>query len=118
MDLNRVNDAASAGELVMYGDASRRVVLKAAGIAKAKAVVITYADDRASSKVLHVIRDDYPDLPVIVRTADDSTIVQLQNDGASEVIPEVLEGKLNACLTDFTNFRGSTKKNYSSNKRV
>ena len=94
MDLNRVNDAASAGELVMYGDASRRVVLKAAGIAKAKAVVITYADDRASSKVLHVIRDDYPDLPVIVRTADDSTIVQLQNDGASEVIPEVLEGSL------------------------
>ena len=94
MDLNRVNDAASAGELVMYGDASRRVVLKAAGIAKAKAVVITYADDRASSKVLHVIRDDYPDLPVIVRTADDSTIIQLQNDGASEVIPEVLEGSL------------------------
>ena len=94
MDLNRVNDAASAGELVMYGDASRRVVLKAAGIAKAKAVVITYADDRASSKVIHVIRDDYPDLPVIVRTADDSTIVQLQNDGASEVIPEVLEGSL------------------------
>jgi len=94
MDLNRVNDAASAGELVMYGDASRRVVLKAAGIAKAKAIVITYADDRASSKVLHVIRDDYPDLPVIVRTADDSTIVQLQNDGASEVIPEVLEGSL------------------------
>ena len=94
MDLNRVNDAASDGELVMYGDASRRVVLKAAGIAKAKAIVITYADDRASSKVLHVIRDDYPDLPVIVRTADDSTIVQLQNDGASEVIPEVLEGSL------------------------
>ena len=94
MDLNRVNDAASAGELVMYGDASRRVVLKAAGIAKAKAIVITYADDRASSKVLHVIRDDYPDLPVIVRTADDSTIIQLQNDGASEVIPEVLEGSL------------------------
>ena len=94
MDLNRVNDAASAGELVMYGDASRRVVLKAAGIAKAKAIVITYADDRASSKVLHVIRDDYQDLPVIVRTADDSTIVQLQNDGASEVIPEVLDGSL------------------------
>lgn len=94
MDLNRVNDAANAGELVMYGDASRRVVLKAAGIEKAKAIVITYADDRASSKVLHVIREDYPDLPVIVRTADDSTILQLQNEGASEVIPEVLEGSL------------------------
>ena len=55
MDLNRVNDAASAGEKVMYGDASRRVVLNAAGISTCKAVIITYADDRASSKVLSVI---------------------------------------------------------------
>jgi CPA2 family monovalent cation:H+ antiporter-2 len=37
MDLNRVNDASNAGELVMYGDASRRVVLNAAGIKNCKA---------------------------------------------------------------------------------
>ena len=94
MDMNRVSDAANAGEHVMYGDASRAVVLKAAGIEKAKAVVITYADDRASSKVLNVIRDEYNDLPVIVRTSDDSSIDELQAEGASEVVPEVLEGSL------------------------
>ena len=94
MDLNRVNDASNAGELVMYGDASRRVVLNAAGIKNCKAVIITYADDRASSKVLTVVRETYADLPVIVRTADESSIALLQKEGATEVVPEVLEGSL------------------------
>ena len=94
MDLNRVNDASNAGELVMYGDASRRVVLNAAGIRNCKAVIITYADDRASSKVLTVIRETYANLPIIVRTADESSIALLQKEGATEVVPEVLEGSL------------------------
>jgi CPA2 family monovalent cation:H+ antiporter-2 len=94
MDLNRVNDAASAGEKVMYGDASRRVVLNAAGISTCKAIIITYADDRASSKVLSVIRESYLELPIIVRTTDETSIERLQEEGASEVVPEVLEGSL------------------------
>ena len=94
MDLNRVNDAASAGEKVMYGDASRRVVLNAAGISTCKAVIITYADDRASSKVLSVIRESYLELPIIVRTTDETSIERLQEEGASEVVPEILEGSL------------------------
>ena len=94
MDLNRVNDASNAGELVMYGDSSRGAVLDAAGINKCKAVIIAYADDRASSKVLSVIRESYPELPIIVRTADETSIAQLQKAGASEVVPEVLEGSL------------------------
>ena len=94
MDVNRVNDAASAGEKVMYGDASRRVVLNAAGISSCKAVIITYADDRASSKVLSVIRESYLELPIIVRTTDETSIERLQEEGASEVVPEVLEGSL------------------------
>ena len=94
MDLNRVNDAATAGEQVMYGDASRRVVLNAAGISSCKAVIITYADDRASSKVLSVIRETYPELPIIVRTTDETSIERLQKEGATEVVPEILEGSL------------------------
>ncbi|MDC0127744.1 cation:proton antiporter [Methylophilaceae bacterium] len=94
MDLNRVNDAANAGEKVMYGDASRRVVLRAAGIERAKALVIAYSDDRSSLKVINVIREIYPDLPIIVRTRDESSIQQLQDAGATDVVPEVLESSL------------------------
>jgi len=94
IDLNRVNDASNAGENVMYGDASRRIVLKAAGIERAKAVVIAYANDRSTEKVLNVIRELYPTLPVVVRTKDESSVEALQNAGATDVVPEVQEGSL------------------------
>jgi len=94
MDLNRVSYASTAGENVMYGDASRRTVLRAAGIERAKAIIVAYADDRATEKVLNVIRETYPILPVIVRTADESSVEKLQNAGATDVVPEVQEGSL------------------------
>ena len=94
IDLNRVNDASNAGENVMYGDASRRIVLKAAGIERAKAVVIAYADDRSTEKVLNVIREAYPELPVVVRTKDESSVEGLKKAGATDVVPEVQEGSL------------------------
>lgn len=94
IDPARVREAAGAGENVVYGDAGRRVVLKAAGAERAKAVVISYADQHASMKVLHVVQENYPQLPVIVRTVDDSNMEKFVDAGAAEVVPEVLEGSL------------------------
>ncbi len=94
IDPTRVSDASAGGEHVMYGDASRRVVLDAAGIKTAKALVISYADFRATMKVLHVIQDTYKNIPVIVRTLDDAHMDEIRNAGASEVVPEILEGSL------------------------
>jgi len=50
MDPDRVKEAAAAGDNVVYGDASRENYLVAAGLSRAKAVVITYADTPASLK--------------------------------------------------------------------
>ena len=94
IDMSRVNDAAIAGESVVYGDASRLEVLKAAGIDSAKGLIVTYADDRASEKVLTVVRSYNKDIPVIVRTMDESGIEKIRAAGANEVVPEVLEGSL------------------------
>ena len=94
IDLNRVNDAASAGENVVYGDASRLEVLMATGMNRARGLIITYADERASEKVLRIIRSHNKELPVIVRTMDEGSIDRLRNAGADEVVPEVLEGSL------------------------
>ena len=94
IDMTRVNDAAIAGESVVYGDASRLEVLKAAGIDSAKGLIVTYADDRASEKVLTVVRSYNKDIPVIVRTMDESGIEKIRAAGANEVVPEVLEGSL------------------------
>jgi len=94
IDPSRVLEAAAAGENVMFGDAARRVVLEAAGGARAKALVISYADNRAAMKILHIVQEKYPQLPVIVRTVDDSNMDALREAGAAEVVPEILEGSL------------------------
>lgn len=94
IDPSRVLEAATAGENVMFGDAARRVVLEAAGGARAKALVISYADNRAAMKILHIVQENYPQLPVIVRTVDDSNMETLRAAGAAEVVPEILEGSL------------------------
>jgi len=93
-DSARVNEAAVAGEHVMYGDAGRSVVLEAAGAARAKALIVSYSDTRASMKVLHIVHERYPNLPVIVRTYDDIDMDAFREAGATEVVPEVLEGSL------------------------
>ncbi len=94
IDPSRVLEAAAAGENVMFGDAARRVVLEAAGAARAKALIISYADNRAAMKILHIVQEKYPQLPVIVRTVDDSNMEVLREAGATEVVPEILEGSL------------------------
>lgn len=94
IDQERVREAGGAGENVVYGDAGRRVVLKAAGIDRAKALVISYADNPSAMKVLHVVQEHWPQVPVIVRTVDDSNMEKFVEAGAAEVVPEVLEGSL------------------------
>jgi CPA2 family monovalent cation:H+ antiporter-2 len=93
-DPQRVKAAAVAGESVVYGDASRREVLMAAGLNRAQALVVTYADVKSSLRVLHHAHEMRPDLPVIVRTLDDADLEKLRDAGATEVVPEVLEGSL------------------------
>ncbi len=93
-DPERVREAAGDGGNVVYGDAGRKEALYAAGLAKARAVVITFADVPVAMKILHHVHAARPELPVIVRTLDDSELDKLLNAGAAEVVPEVLEGSL------------------------
>jgi CPA2 family monovalent cation:H+ antiporter-2 len=79
---------------VVYGNATRREALTSAGLAKARAVVVTFADTAASMKILHHVRAARPELPVIVRTIDDAELDKLLAAGATEVVPEILEGSL------------------------
>jgi CPA2 family monovalent cation:H+ antiporter-2 len=94
IDPNRVQEAASAGENVMYGDAGKRLVLDAAGASRAKALIISYDDPPSAIKILHLVNDYFPHLPVVVRTVDDANMERFRDAGASEVVPELLEGSL------------------------
>jgi len=94
LDPDRVRQAAAAGDSVVYGDAARLQALIASGLARASAVVITYLDLPGALKVLSHIRDHAPQVPVIVRTQDDLSLKTLQAAGATEVVPETIEGSL------------------------
>jgi CPA2 family monovalent cation:H+ antiporter-2 len=93
-DPQRVREAAADGSSVVYGDAGRREALIAAGLPKAKAIAVTFADIATALKILHHVQQLRHELPVIVRTVDDSELDRLVKAGATEVVPELLEGSL------------------------
>jgi CPA2 family monovalent cation:H+ antiporter-2 len=94
VDPDLVRQAAAAGDSVVFGDAVRRDTLIAAGLTRATAVAFTCGDTASALKVLDHVRELNPDIPVIVRTQDDRDLPRLMAAGATEVVPEVLEGSL------------------------
>jgi len=94
LDPDRVRQAAAAGQSVVFGDAARLQSLMAAGLVRANAVVVSYPDTPSALKILRLVRQHAPSVPVIVRTIDDSDLETLRNAGATEVVPEAIEGSL------------------------
>ena len=94
LDSRRVREAAAAKKSVVYGDAAKREVLMAAGLMRARALVISYKDKHSALVVLRHVKELRPDLPVVVRTTDDTHVEALKDAGAAEVVAEVLEGSV------------------------
>lgn len=94
LDPERVSEAKSAGEQVAFGDASRRDILLAAGLLRARLVIITFDDRKRVEAMLALIRELAVDVRVLVRTRDDSFLEAFKQAGAHEVIPESQEGAL------------------------
>ncbi len=93
-DPMRVKLAAAAGDSVLFGDAAKREVLIAAGLPRASAVVVSFAETRAALAILAHVKAIKPDVPVIVRTFDDTDVERLRAAGAAEIVAEVVEGSL------------------------
>lgn len=93
-DPERVREAAAAGDSVVFGDAARREVLIAAALARATAVVVSFANTHKALAIIAHVRELRPELPVIVRTFDDTDVSRLREAGAAEIVAEVVEGSL------------------------
>ncbi|MBB1162936.1 cation:proton antiporter domain-containing protein [Aquariibacter albus] len=94
LDPDRVRQAAAAGQSVVFGDAARLQSLMAAGLARATAVVVSYHDSASALRILQLVREHAPRVPVVVRTIDDTDLEKLRAAGATEVVPEAIEGSL------------------------
>jgi CPA2 family monovalent cation:H+ antiporter-2 len=87
-DLTRFRRAKKSGHKVVFGDAGRKRVLEAAGVARARLVVVTFDRRHAVERILHYAREQNPAVSSIVSAADDQEIAPLARAGASTVFPE------------------------------
>jgi len=94
LDPARIRAARQAGDPVIYGDSSDEELLGRAGLSHASAVVISFSDPATSIGILRSLRRLRPDVPVLVRTADDARLKELQDAGATDVVPETFEASL------------------------
>jgi CPA2 family monovalent cation:H+ antiporter-2 len=94
LDAYRIRAGRQAGDPVIYGDAGEVTVLENVGLGHASCVVITFANPEVALRILRAVRELRADVPVLVRTQDDTKLEQLQSAGATEVVPETFEASL------------------------
>ncbi len=91
---DRVRESRQNNTSVFVGDATRSEVLKHTGIERAAALLITMNSAKDALRTLHVARQHWPDLTIIVRSHDMSHSQELIEEGATQVVPETLEASL------------------------
>jgi CPA2 family monovalent cation:H+ antiporter-2 len=94
IDPLRTSKAREAGENVLFGSSRQAELLQAAHLSQAKLVVIAFGEDKQSLEVIQKVRSLSPDVPILVRTRNDDYLNILQEAGANQVVPEILEGSL------------------------
>jgi CPA2 family monovalent cation:H+ antiporter-2 len=96
MDLDPANvrAARAAGEPVVWGDSADEELLRSLGMDQASVVIISFADPAVAIGVVRAVRRLRADVPVLVRTQDDSRLAELSRAGATEVVPETFDASL------------------------
>ncbi|MDF2179606.1 cation:proton antiporter [Aliiglaciecola sp. CAU 1673] len=90
----RVQEARSAGEPVLFGDGASKDILRAIGVGSAKLAIITFDEHHKAIGLIGAIQSLNPELPIVVRTRKEHRAEDFYLAGASQVIPEILEGSL------------------------
>lgn len=92
-----------------FDDPSRPELLKAAGIERARVLVIALDDPSKSSKLVADVRRQYSDLHIVARSFDRNHVFELYQAGADDIVRTTFDISLragryeleNAGLTDF-----------------
>lgn len=94
LDPERVRRARQAGDPVFFGDAAKPEILQCVGLAHASVVVIAFSDPLYANRIIDACRRLRGEVPVLVRTRDDTHLELLQQTGATTVVPESMESSL------------------------
>jgi CPA2 family monovalent cation:H+ antiporter-2 len=89
-----VREARESGEHILFGDGTNTEVLERVGIHRARVIVFCIAAPDVERRGVAVARVLNPGIHIVVRTRYVASIEELQNLGASEVVPEEFETSL------------------------
>ncbi len=91
MDQKRIKSARAQGFPVFFGDACNVKVLRSAGAERAKMIVIALDKATNIDKMIPLIRQHYPDLPIHTRAVDRQHCANLISQGVTSTVSETLE---------------------------
>jgi CPA2 family monovalent cation:H+ antiporter-2 len=89
-----VRKAQARGENVIYGDATRSVLLQRVGIARARLVAVAITDPTATRQVVNLARSLNPTAAIVARTRYVLDVDRLQAAGANLVVADELESTI------------------------
>lgn len=89
-----VKAAWESGERVFYGDCTRAAMLEAAGVGRARALVITVDNASAALCIVKLVRLRHAKIAIVVRTRDDAHFEEIEAAGATSVVPETVEASM------------------------
>jgi CPA2 family monovalent cation:H+ antiporter-2 len=89
-----VREARAEGEEVIYGDATRSVLLQRVGVARAKLIAVAITDPHATRQIVSLARSLNPGATILARTRYVLDVDLLQAAGANLVVAEELEGTI------------------------
>ncbi|MFM9881098.1 MAG: glutathione-regulated potassium-efflux system protein KefC [Burkholderiaceae bacterium] len=95
-DAEAIEVARAFGYRVFYGDATRLDLLRTAGAANAKILVVAVDDVAQSLKLVDMAREHFPQLELVVRARDVTHWNQLRDRGVMHVQREVFESSLHS----------------------
>ncbi len=78
------------------GDPTRPELLKAAGLSKAKVLVVALDDPVAALKLVRYARRQRPDIHIVARAYDRNHVYRLFRVGADDIVREVFDSSLRA----------------------
>ncbi|HEY0213801.1 MAG TPA: monovalent cation:proton antiporter-2 (CPA2) family protein [Paenirhodobacter sp.] len=93
-DAQAIRDAGEFGFKVWYGDGARLDILHAAGAAEAQLIIAAAGNREAVTRMVELMRHEFPLVPVLARAFDRSHALELVKAGVDYQIRETFESAL------------------------
>ncbi|TCL10056.1 Kef-type potassium/proton antiporter (CPA2 family) [Shimia isoporae] len=79
-----------------FGDPTRPEMLHAAGLAKARVLVVAMDDPEAAITLVNYARRERPDLHIVARVRDRTQVFRMYKAGADDIVREMFDSSLRA----------------------